>query len=80
MLPFAETVVALLFPLAAGAAADKTALVATAGLFVLPATDVELSRLGCIAGVTAVGAVAVAGCGSPMGNDAFGWVTDAKLL
>lgn len=33
-LPFDDVIVALLLPFAAGAAADRTALVATAGLFV----------------------------------------------
>lgn len=80
MLPFDETVVALLLPFAAGAAADKTALVATAGLFVRPAIDVELSKLGCMLGAIAVGAVAVAGCGKPTGNDAVGAVTGPKLF
>lgn len=42
MLPFDDTVVAF----AAGPAADNTALVATAGLFVRPEAVVELSNGG----------------------------------
>lgn len=38
---------------AAGAAADNTALVATAGLFVRPKAAVELSNGGCTEGATA---------------------------
>lgn len=40
MLPFAAAVVALLLPFEAGAAAERTALVATAGLFVRQMDDV----------------------------------------
>jgi len=53
---------ALLFPLTVGAAADKTALVATAGLFVRPLAAAALSRPGtCVATGGAVGAVAGGG-------------------
>lgn len=63
---------ALLLPLAAGAAADSTALVATAGLLVRQLMA-ALSSPGWIAdGVGAVGAVAGGGCGKPIGNDAGG--------
>lgn len=62
----------MLLPLAAGAAADRTALVATAGLFVRQLMA-ALSRPGCTAdGAGAVGAVAGGGCGTPTGNDAGG--------
>lgn len=55
--------------MAAGAVADKTALVATAGLFVRPVTE-ALSKPGCtIAGFGADGAVAGGGWGTPNGNE-----------
>lgn len=72
-----DVIVALLLPFAAGAAADKTALVATAGLFVRQLA-VALSNPGCTDGVGAVGAVAGGGCGTPTDNDAGGGCT--KLL
>lgn len=83
----ADTVVALLLPLAFGAAADNTALVATAGLFVRQLTA-ALSRPACAAdAVGAVGAVAGGGCGTPTDNEAGGGtvadtaaVTEAKLF
>lgn len=63
---------ALLLPFAAGAAADNTALVATAGLLVRQLMA-ALSRPGWMAaGAGAVGAVAGGGCGTPIGNDAGG--------
>lgn len=65
----AETVVALLFPFAAGAVADKTALVATAGLFVRPVTEALSNPGWTIAGFGADGAVAGGGWGTPNGND-----------
>lgn len=55
--------------MAAGAAADSTALVATAGLFVRQLTA-ALSNPGWTEGVGAVGAVAGGGCGTPTGSDA----------
>lgn len=61
-----DTVVALLLPFVAGAAAVKTALVATAGLFIRPLIA-ELSRPGCNDG-----AVAAGGCGTGTDNDAGG--------
>lgn len=70
-MPAFLTVVALLFPFAAGAVADRTALVATAGLFVRPPAA-ELSKLGCNVGAATVGAVAGGGCGTPTDNDAGG--------
>lgn len=71
MPPFVDNVVALLLPFVAGAAADKTALVATAGLFVRPLVA-ELSKPGCNDGAAAVGAVAGGGCGTPTDNEAGG--------
>lgn len=64
-------VTALLLPLTAGAAAESTALVATAGLFVLPLAAAALSSPGgSVAGGGAVGAVAGGGCGTPTGSEA----------
>lgn len=79
--PFVDTVVALLLPLMAGAAADITALVATAGLFVRPLAA-ELSSPGCNDGTAAVGAVAGGGCGTPTDSDAGGCcaIDDNMLL
>lgn len=68
----AAAVVALLLPLEAGAAAERTALVATAGLLVRQMED-ELSMPGWIAEAAgAVGAVAGGGCGMPTDNEAGG--------
>lgn len=63
MLPLAATVVALLLPLMAGATADSTALVATAGLFVRPLAATELSSAEWADGAAIVGAAAGGGCG-----------------
>lgn len=62
---------ALLLPLAAGAAAESTALVATAGLFVRQLAA-ALSKPGCTDGAGAVGAVAGGGWGTPRGSEAGG--------
>lgn len=59
----AATVVALLLPLIAGATAERTALVATAGLFVRPLAATELSSAECADGAAIVGAAAGGGCG-----------------
>lgn len=77
-----DTVVALLLPLVAGAVADRTALVATAGLFVRPLA-VELSKLGCNDGAAAAGAagaVAGGGCGIPTANEDKGCANGIMLL
>lgn len=72
MLPLAATVVALLFPFEAGAVADNTALVATAGLLVRQLAEV-LSMPGWMAEAAgAVGAVAGGGWGIPTESEAGG--------
>lgn len=66
--PFDETVVAQLLPLTDGATADRTALVATAGLFVRPLAMAEFSSAECVDGVATAGADAFGGCGKLAGN------------
>lgn len=72
MLPLVAAVVALLLPLEAGAAAERTALVATAGLLVRQMEE-ALSMTGWMAEAAgAVGAVAGGGWGMPTDNEAGG--------
>lgn len=68
---------ALLLPLTVGATADRTALVATAGLFVRPVADAELSCAECVEGVATAGADWADGCGKLAGNDDVGGIWGA---